>query len=413
MDAITRLAEQWPSPTNERIPYWAYHDPDIFGLEQNRIFEGNTWSFLGLEAEVPAAGDFIRKYVGTVCIIIQRSSAGEINAFVNRCAHRGAEVRREERGNSRFHTCCYHQWRYGENGKLLSVPFRHGVGGRGGLPSDFDCTDHSMRRLRVASVHGLIFGTFSWDFEALEEYLGDSILSHIARTMCRPIRILGYQRQRFFGNWKLYCDNLRDMNHGGLLHMFQISFGLARLSANGGTVMDRRKIHNLAFNDGLDHPDGTSHYKNSPRGEVIPSLERSEFMRFIPEFSDNYQVTTLAVFPNLVVHQVYNSLAVRQIRLVAVDRFDLIWTYFGYADDSAEMSNHRIVQGNLTGPAGYISMEDGEAIALTHRATSTACDDTSFVEIGGRGDIVNQNNLVTEVPMRGYWQYYRELMCGS
>src|SRR5260370_41614666 len=41
----------------------------------------------------------------------------------------------------------------------------------------------------------------------------------------------------------------------------------------------------------------------------------------------------------------------------------------GYADDSPEMTLHWLRQANLVGPAGLVSMEDGEAIEIAHRAS--------------------------------------------
>src|SRR3712207_7207275 len=42
-------------------------------------------------------------------------------------------------------------------------------------------------------------------------------------------------------------------------------------------------------------------------------------------------------------------------------RTELHWTLFGFEDDDPAMQRRRILQANLVGPAGYISMEDGAA----------------------------------------------------
>ena len=41
-----------------RIPYAYFTSPEIYAREQALIFRGPTWSFLGLEAEIPQPGDF-------------------------------------------------------------------------------------------------------------------------------------------------------------------------------------------------------------------------------------------------------------------------------------------------------------------------------------------------------------------
>jgi anthranilate 1,2-dioxygenase large subunit len=88
----------WPTLDYSRVPYRLYHNPEAYQREQERIFRGPTWNFLGLEAEIPNPGDF-RTNLGDIPIIVNRDVNGGIHALVNRCAHRGAMVRREMSGN--------------------------------------------------------------------------------------------------------------------------------------------------------------------------------------------------------------------------------------------------------------------------------------------------------------------------
>ena len=47
----------WRRADYSRVPFQLYHDPEIYRLEQERIFRGPTWSVLGLEAsELPDKG---------------------------------------------------------------------------------------------------------------------------------------------------------------------------------------------------------------------------------------------------------------------------------------------------------------------------------------------------------------------
>jgi len=71
---------------------------------------------------------------------------------------------------------------------------------------------------------------------------------------------------------------------------------------------------------------------------------------------------------------------------------------------------HRLRKANLAGPAGLVSMEDGEAVELVHRAIIGDADRHSVVEFGGRGPIKDQENLISDVPMRGFWMHYCRLM---
>ena len=92
-----------------------------------------------------------------------------------------------------------------------------------------------------------------------------------------------------------------------------------------------------------------------------------------------------SVFPSAVFVQISNSLAVRQIRPRGVDEVEVFQTMLGYEDDPPEMTLHRLRQANLVGPAGLVSMEDGEAIEIAHRASGPDRDRTTVIELGGGG----------------------------
>ncbi len=77
-------------------------------------------------------------------------------------------------------------------------------------------------------------------------------------------------------------------------------------------------------------------------------------------------------FPNALLIQINNSLATRQIRPKGVGAHEVFQTVFGYADDDEAMTRHRLMSTNLVGPAGFVSMEDGEAIEVVQKATRSA-----------------------------------------
>ena len=82
----------WPEQGLTRVPYWLFQDPQIYAAEQRRLFQGPLWSFLCLAVEMPNAGDFCTTAVGDASVIVTRDSDGELYAFENRCAHRGALI---------------------------------------------------------------------------------------------------------------------------------------------------------------------------------------------------------------------------------------------------------------------------------------------------------------------------------
>jgi anthranilate 1,2-dioxygenase large subunit len=400
---------RWPTAGGSQVPYGVFTDPAIYELEQQRLFRGDAWSFVALEAEIPASGDYKSTFVGDSPVVVSRAEDGSIHAYVNRCAHRGAAICRELRGNVQNHTCVYHQWAYDLKGNLIGVPFRRGLNGQGGMPADFDMKKHGLQKLRVASYGGLVFATFSESVEPLPDYLGPMPCKAIDRIMSRPITVLGDQRQYVAGNWKLYAENTRDPYHASLLHLFHCTFGLYRSSQKGVSVMDAKRRHSmLTAMRGTDEGmvDG---YQDTRTYNTDFTLADPSVLAGKPDFDDGVTLVILAVFPNLVVQQIANTLAVRQIIPRGVDKFELVWTQFGYADDDSEMQAIRNKQGNLIGPAGLISMEDGEAVEIVHRSIIRDQDQTSYIAMGGE-QAKDAEHLVTEGSIIGFWEYYREVM---
>ena len=87
---------RWPAEGLTRVPYWVYSDRDVYDAEQARIFQGPTWNFLCLEAELPSARagatDLIPKMMGTL--------NGEITATTPTGRRRASESRGSSLGIS-------------------------------------------------------------------------------------------------------------------------------------------------------------------------------------------------------------------------------------------------------------------------------------------------------------------------
>jgi len=388
-----------------RIPYRLFFDPTIEALEQQRLFQGPVWNYVGLEAELKRPGDFKTTTVGRVPMVVTRTEAGDFRLLVNRCAHRGAMVCNEPRGHRAMLVCPYHQWSYDLAGRLRGVPFRGGAGGRGGYPADFSLADHGLQSARIDSYRGVLFGSFSDAAPPLTAYLGQQACAELDRVFARPLRILGYSRQEIRGNWKLYAENTRDPYHASLLHLFHATFTNHRITAEGGndTAPFAGHIHSVKGDDAAEA--AAYEAQVGARGYRLadPSL-----MAGRPEFGRRV-LSILTVFPNLVVQQIGNTLATRQIVPLAVDRFELLVTYFGYEDDDAELASIRLKQANLIGPAGYISLEDGYAVELVQQAIQGECGAASVIEMGGRAT-ESQDTLATENGLRAFWRTYGRVM---
>ena len=95
-----RTEHKWPKEGISRIPFWVYTDPEVYALEQKKIFQGPTWNYVGLEAEVAKPGDFKATFIGDTPVVLTRARDQSLHVFVNKCAHRGATVCRTRYGNA-------------------------------------------------------------------------------------------------------------------------------------------------------------------------------------------------------------------------------------------------------------------------------------------------------------------------
>lgn len=354
MNSHVRVEAQRSIPT--AIDYKVYHDPEIFAAEQSNVFKGRTWCYLGLEAEIPNAGDFRTSHVGETPVVLVRGQEDKVFAWVNRCAHKGATVCRSLRGNQAdgAFVCVYHQWAYDSEGTLVGVPFRRGMKGVGGYDKDFNPANHSLEKLRVESYKGMIFGTFSSEMEALEDFLGPVMRKYIDRVFHRPIKVLGYARQYMSGNWKLYSENSRDSYHGALLHLFYPTFGIYRQSQDSSGELAEQGFHNVFT---VSKPKGDIDYTSfgdeaNREMQGATKLQDERLLQFRPEIDDDVGLHIQSLFPNVVLQQIQNTLATRQIVTHGPDKTELVWTYFGYADDNEETTRHRLRNLNLVGPSG-------------------------------------------------------------
>jgi anthranilate 1,2-dioxygenase large subunit/terephthalate 1,2-dioxygenase oxygenase component alpha subunit len=399
----------WPAEGNTRVPYWVYSDTDIYAREQERIFRGDTWSFLCLEVELPKANTWCTSSLGEMPVVVTRDEGGVLRAFENRCAHRGALLCLKDRGEDRKIVCVYHNWTYDLKGNLTGIAFRRGLGGQGGLPDDCRPETQAPRKLRVETLAGLVFGTLSDATPPLAAYLGPEIITRIRRVMRAPVKVLGTYSQIVQSNWKLYLENVKDTYHASLLHTFFTTFRLARLTQKGALIINDSGGGHASLTMAADT--GGREYEEAGMRSAQEGLrlQAPELLTSVDEFGDGCGVQIVAVFPNFVLQQIRNSLAVRRIVPKGLERTELIWTAFGFADDSAELAEMRLRQANLIGPAGYVSMEDGAAPGFVQRAAVAAPDLLSVVEMGGSG-IASSESKVSEAAVRGMWQAWRQQM---
>jgi phenylpropionate dioxygenase-like ring-hydroxylating dioxygenase large terminal subunit len=392
-----------------RVPFRVYRDRALLHTEQERVFEGPVWNFLCLEDEIANPGDWRATVVGQMPVVVARDGEGAIAAFENRCAHRGALICLDNAGrDARDFQCVYHAWRYDLRGNLKSVAFRHGVNGKGGMPPGFRLERHGPRQLRVTTLHGLVFGTFSDQTPAIEEFIGPEVLARFDRILGgRKIEIIGRFVEVLPNNWKIYAENARDSYHASLLHLFFATFKINRLSQGGGLVVSANGGCSVSETIAPTQSDDTA-YAGMRSADDDYRLQDARLIDVIDEHPDRVRHQIVTVFPNFVLQKTQNAMALRFFTPDGVDRTNLEWIYFGYGDDTPEMRRRRLRHLNLGGPAGFVSMEDGCVGGFVERGIATAESEAAIVEMGGAGS-ESQATRATEAAVRGFWSLWRRM----
>jgi salicylate 5-hydroxylase large subunit len=77
--------------------------------------------------------------------------------------------------------------------------------------------------------------------------------------------------------------------------------------------------------------------------------------------------------------------------------------------NSDEMTQRRLTQANLFGPAGFVSADDGEVIEFSQQAFESKPFHRTVAELGGR-DVGETEHMVTETLIRGMYRYWRNVM---
>ena len=174
----TTEEQNWVDIERGLVSRDVFVDEQIFRAELERIFD-RSWIFLAHETEIPAAGDFVCRILGSAPIVVVRDDDGSVHALLNSCRHRGTELCRADSGHVRNFVCPYHGWTYERNGRLITTGFdRH-------LARDFDRSQFGLAPVpRLETYKRLIFGSWNPDVLPLREYLAE-IAWYIDPFLCR------------------------------------------------------------------------------------------------------------------------------------------------------------------------------------------------------------------------------------
>ncbi|TJY66264.1 aromatic ring-hydroxylating dioxygenase subunit alpha [Arthrobacter sp. CAU 1506] len=408
----------------DRVAGRIYTDPEIFELEMKNIFE-KTWVWVAHESELPKPGSFKSTYVGRNAVIVTKDRKGAIHTLVNRCRHRGASVCEQRTGNANGFTCPYHAWSYSLDGKLRGIPYPEGYEGV------MNKEDMGLQKLRTESYRGLIFATFNQDAEPLEEFLGDVTLwaDHFLKQGAGyPLKVIGTQRFKFNGNWKIQLENTTDGYHFPIVHrswMATVDAETADMLSfmtdpestchdlgNGHSVM-----HMVPEHIDLDVDDGTEPLQARFDGLVaelkqagVDDVEIRKLVRSMHGTGSN-----LNLFPNVGL----SSAFFRVLRPVSVDETVIEHVALG-PDAPPEIAEPVIrermrIHEHFQGPFGFGTPDDAEGWARVQRGAQASPEMPIMVNRGLNREYKAPEGWVTshstdETGMRAAYAKWKEMM---
>jgi phenylpropionate dioxygenase-like ring-hydroxylating dioxygenase large terminal subunit len=193
------------------VPGARYTSPQRAADERDSLFKRFPL-IVGFSSQLREPGSFITHQHAGVPILVTRDEQGELNAFVNRCRHRGARLACEASGRQlRSLVCPFHSWSYDLRGELRVVP----------QPASFPGLDRSrygLCRLPVAERYGMVFvvPTPGADLD-IDAFLGPLLrdLEHFGMGEMIVDRI--HETTRAL-NWKLHMDATLEAYHIPYLH---------------------------------------------------------------------------------------------------------------------------------------------------------------------------------------------------
>ncbi len=217
-------------------------------------------------------------------------------------------------------------------------------------------------------------------------------------------------------------ENIKDPYHPGLLHTWFVTFGLWRADQKSRMVMDAHGRHAIMISRRNEGGSNAAVTEGVTSFKANMSLHDDRLLDVVPEpwwrIADPSNpgsdimptVTMITLFPSLIIQQQVNSLSTRHIVPRGQGEFDFVWTHFGFADDTPEMTQRRLRQANLFGPAGFVSADDGEVIEFSQAGFKQAGDSgATLCELGGTGTEMTEH-MVTETLIRSMYAYWRKVM---
>ncbi|MGV9428056.1 aromatic ring-hydroxylating oxygenase subunit alpha [Streptomyces sp. NPDC003656] len=199
------------------LPGAYYTDPEIFRREQAALFE-SMWMCVVRAADLDRPGAYRTVQVGRESVVVTRTRAGELRAFLNVCRHRGARLCVEESGQVRRNLQCpYHAWTYDLEGRLIAAPNLVRM-------PDVDRERYGLVKVALREWLGYAWVCLADEPPSFE----DTVVHAAVERLGDPAAIEHYGTERLAlgkrvtydvkANWKLIVENFMECYHCATIH---------------------------------------------------------------------------------------------------------------------------------------------------------------------------------------------------
>ena len=311
-----------------RVDRRIFREQEVYEAEMERIFAG-TWIFLGLESQLPNNHDFFTTHIGSQPVLVMKDGKGQIGGFMNTCRHRGATVCAVKTGNRKVHTCPYHGWVYGSDGRCLSVKDQE----VGGYAPDFQGQSHDLMAIpRFGNYRGLLFGCLTEAVPSLTDWMGEArvfVDLVVDQSESGLEFVPGNSVYTYDANWKLHLENSIDSYHLTSTHP---SFMEIVDRRNRGESANKQ-VRSPDFNKRVEKKAGMYTFDHghcvvwldNPAPQDRPlyrSIDRLRERHGQTKTDWMFRLRNLTLFPSLQIAD-STSLLIRRIRPLAVDRTEI------------------------------------------------------------------------------------------
>lgn len=228
----------------ESLPAPFYVGDECFDLDVTEIFS-RQWIFVGAEAEIAEAGDFVTITFGTRSVIVIRADDMSVRAHHNVCRHRGARLLTAPSGSTGTIVCRYHSWTYDVDGRLLHADAQS---------PGFDRKCFALSTVHVRTIAGLVFICLAAQPPADIDEVADIVTPYLAPHRLAEAKVAKQTDLIENGNWKLALENNRECyhcdGHPELLNVFFPTWGYSdddAIPARLATVYTRYRAATAAM----------------------------------------------------------------------------------------------------------------------------------------------------------------------